>query len=135
MFFVDPSLSQFSVWCCNTPSVCICLVHNALFVCMCSVCNALYIYMFFVRNSCSVRQIRICICSVCHALLSVWLVIISSFCKSQTGGFFYVFIQHWFICRPSDSTVSEDAGIDPRTVATLTLAVRRSSRSARSHPH
>jgi hypothetical protein len=27
-------------------------------------------------------------------------------------------IQHCFICRPSDSTVSEDAGIEPRTVAT-----------------
>jgi hypothetical protein len=31
------------------------------------------------------------------------------------------FIQHCFICRPSDSTVSEDAGIEPRTVATLAL--------------
>jgi hypothetical protein len=29
---------------------------------------------------------------------------------------FYV-IQHCFICRPSDSTVSEDAGIESRTVA------------------
>ncbi len=27
---------------------------------------------------------------------------------------------------PSDSTMSEDAGIEPRTVATSTLAVRRS---------
>jgi hypothetical protein len=26
-------------------------------------------------------------------------------------------IQHCFICRPSDSTVSEDAGIEPRNVA------------------
>jgi hypothetical protein len=40
--------------------------------------------------------------------------------------------QHCFICRPSDSTVSEDAGIEPRTVATLALAVRRSNNSARS---
>ncbi len=31
-------------------------------------------------------------------------------------------IQHCFICRPSDSTVSEDAGIQPRTVATSALA-------------
>ncbi len=30
-------------------------------------------------------------------------------------------IQHCFICRPSDFTVSEDAGIEPRTVATLAL--------------
>jgi hypothetical protein len=39
-----------------------------------------------------------------------------------------------FICRTSDSTVSEDAGIKPRTVATSALAVRRSNHSARSHP-
>ncbi len=44
------------------------------------------------------------------------------------------FIQHCFICRPSDSTVSEDAGIEPRTVATSALGVRRSSHSATSHP-
>jgi hypothetical protein len=32
--------------------------------------------------------------------------------------FFYIgyFIQHCFICRPSDSLVSVDAGIEPRTV-------------------
>jgi hypothetical protein len=41
------------------------------------------------------------------------------------GGFFlYIFffsyiIQHCFICRPSDSTVPTDAGIEPRTVATV----------------
>ncbi len=39
-----------------------------------------------------------------------------------------------FICRSSDSTVSEDAGIEPRTVATLAVAVRRSNHSARSPP-
>ncbi len=43
-------------------------------------------------------------------------------------------IQHCFKCRPSDSTVPEDAGIDPRTVATSALAVRRSNHSARSYP-
>ncbi len=32
--------------------------------------------------------------------------------------FFYVLIQHGFICCPSDRTVSEDAGIEPMTVAT-----------------
>jgi hypothetical protein len=36
-------------------------------------------------------------------------------------------IQHCFICRPSDFTVSEDAGIEHRTVATTALAVRRSN--------
>jgi hypothetical protein len=44
-------------------------------------------------------------------------------------------IQHCFIRRPSDSTVSEDAKIEPRTAATSALAVRRSNQSARSHPH
>jgi hypothetical protein len=44
-------------------------------------------------------------------------------------------IPHCFICRPSDSTVSEDAGIEPRTVATMALTVRRPHHLARSHPH
>jgi hypothetical protein len=46
------------------------------------------------------------------------------------GGFLIFFmsdIQHCFICRPSESTVSEDAGIEPRTVMTTALAVRRSN--------
>ncbi len=34
----------------------------------------------------------------------------------------------------SDSTVSENAGIEPRKVATKALAVRRSCHSATSHP-
>ncbi len=38
------------------------------------------------------------------------------------------------VCRTSDSTVSEDAEIEPRTVATTALAVRRYNHSARSHP-
>ncbi len=40
--------------------------------------------------------------------------------------FFSYYIQHCFICRPSDSAVPTDAGIEPRTVATGALAVRRS---------
>ena len=50
-------------------------------------------------------------------------------------------IQHYFICRLSDSTVSEDAGIEPRTVSTSVLTVRRLTSwldlilsFARSHP-
>ncbi len=39
-------------------------------------------------------------------------------------------IQHCFVCRPSDSTVSEDAGIEPRTVATWALTTL----GYRSHP-
>ncbi len=34
----------------------------------------------------------------------------------------------------ADSALSEDAEIEPRTVATSTLTVRRSNHSARSHP-
>jgi hypothetical protein len=40
--------------------------------------------------------------------------------------YFMYFIQRCILCHPSDSTVSEDAGIEPRTLATLALAVRRS---------
>jgi hypothetical protein len=53
--------------------------------------------------------------------------------KGDFFGFFSFFmydIQHCFICRPSDSTVSEDAGIETRTVATTALAVRHSNHSA-----
>jgi hypothetical protein len=49
--------------------------------------------------------------------------------------FFSYCIQHCFICRPSDSTVPTDAGIEPRTAAIGALAVRRSNHLARSHPH
>jgi hypothetical protein len=47
--------------------------------------------------------------------------------KNKTNLFFifmYV-IQHCFICRPSDSAVSEDAGIEPRIFATLALTAGR----------
>jgi hypothetical protein len=58
-----------------------------------------------------------------------------------TEGFFGFFllctisycIQHCFFCRSSDSTVSENAGIEHRTIATLAVAVRRSNNSARSY--
>jgi hypothetical protein len=47
---------------------------------------------------------------------------------STTLFFFFSYnIQHCFICRPSDSSVPTDAGIEPRTVATCALAVRRSN--------
>jgi hypothetical protein len=44
---------------------------------------------------------------------------------------FLYYIQHCFICRPSDSTVPTDAGIEPRTVATGALAVRRTKLTTR----
>jgi len=46
------------------------------------------------------------------------------------GGFFSFCsynIQHCFICRPSDSIVQTDTGIEPRTVATCALADRHSN--------
>ncbi len=43
------------------------------------------------------------------------------------GVFFSYYIQHCFICRPSDSTVPTDAGIEPKTVAIGALTVRRSN--------
>jgi hypothetical protein len=44
------------------------------------------------------------------------------------------FIQSCFICCPLYSTVLQDAGIEPSTVVFRTLAVRRPSHSAKSHP-
>jgi hypothetical protein len=46
---------------------------------------------------------------------------------------FNVLIQHCFIFCPSDSTMSEDAGIEPKTIVTSALAFRSSIYSARSH--
>ncbi len=46
--------------------------------------------------------------------------------KRGIFGVFFLFvydIQHCFFCCPSDSTVSEDAEIEPRTVATTALAL------------
>jgi len=40
---------------------------------------------------------------------------------------FMYYIQHCFICRPSDSIVPTDAGIEPRTVANGVLRVKRSN--------
>ncbi len=45
--------------------------------------------------------------------------------------FFMYLIELCFICRPSDSTVAENAGIESMTVATLALVVRRSNHSAK----
>jgi hypothetical protein len=72
-------------------------------------------------------------------LCLVMLISIGSFRRTFKGDFFLFFtfmyvIQHCFIWHPSDSTVSEDAGIEPITVATLALTVRRSNHLARSHP-
>ncbi len=69
-------------------------------------------YLFYVRS------IRVsCVIFVIHLFLKYFL------------GDFLLFsynIQHCIICRHSDSTVPMDAGIEPRTVATGALTVRRS---------
>ncbi len=51
-----------------------------------------------------------------HRIIIIIIFFLSIYC-----------IQHCFICRPSDSIVSQDAGIEPRTLATSALAVRRSN--------
>ncbi len=48
-------------------------------------------------------------------------------------GFLYVHFPTLLHLRPLDFTVSEDAGIEPTTVVTLALAVRRSNHLAISH--
>ncbi len=62
---------------------------------------------------------------------------IEMFMLFVTGGFIWIFsmycIQHGLICRHSHSTILKGAGIEPRTVATSALAVRRSDHAARSH--
>jgi hypothetical protein len=67
---------------------------------------------------------------VCLVILTVRLSRNDVASKVEFFGFFLLMyvILHCFICRPSDSTVSEDAGIEPRTVATLALTARRSKR-------
>jgi hypothetical protein len=83
-------------------------------------------YLIFQVDPVSFRYIK---------FLSLFTIILILLCSWSF--FFYVpyCIQHCFIYRPSDSTVSEDAGIEPRTVATSSLAVRLPNHSARSHPH
>ncbi len=55
--------------------------------------------------------------------------------KKWFFGFFIFCIQHCFICLPSDLIVSEDAGIEPRTVETSALSVSRSNHLARSQTY
>jgi len=41
--------------------------------------------------------------------------------------YFMYSIHHCFICHPSEPTVLADAGFDPRALAKLALAARRSN--------
>ncbi len=67
--------------------------------------------------------------------IDVFIIFIIQINYNGNGGFFSVLSSTLLLLTPSDSAVSEDAGIEPRTVATSALAVRRSNHSARSHPH
>ncbi len=49
----------------------------------------------------------------CSQLLCVQNHTFCLFNRGIFGFFMYVLIQHCFICRPSDSTVSADAGTEP----------------------
>jgi hypothetical protein len=69
-----------------------------------------------------------------HAAVPLKSLIKKSFQRGNVFGCFLVMyvIQHCFICRPSDFTVSEDAGIEPRIVVTLALTARHSNHLDRS---
>jgi hypothetical protein len=71
----------------------------------------------------SVRHRNVLVCSDTSLSLFIFFYFFYFFLYF----FFSYYIQHCFICRPSDSTVPTDAGIEPRTVATGALAVRRSN--------
>ncbi len=80
------------------------------------------------------RRIRQQIASVCAACGSTLLAYTAhAVAKTKQnrnffkGEFFLYVIQHCFICHPSDSTVSEDAGIEPRPLA---MTARRSNHLA-----
>jgi hypothetical protein len=96
------------------------------------------------NRSPQVRMIRQTITSVgqCHEIFYFKLFIlrnkfflISWFHKTIQIFLRMYFSQHCFICRPSDYTVSEGTGIEPKTVATSALTARRSNHSARSQSH
>ncbi len=56
--------------------------------------------------------------TLCNAYELHYIIIEMGSLKGRFFRFFLFMynIQHRFICRPSDSTVSEDAGFEPRTV-------------------
>ncbi len=76
--------------------------------------------------------------SVSPKPLSILLWPFQIFSKIKKGDFFFFFLLYVRYSTlphlpPLRFPVSEDAGIEPRTVATLALTARRSIHSARSH--
>jgi hypothetical protein len=72
-------------------------------------------------------------------VLEKYLLLINYLRKEFVDTVFFLsflsyYIHHCFICRPSDSTVPTNAKIEPRTVATSALAVRRCNHWTISHP-
>jgi hypothetical protein len=57
----------------------------------------------------------------------------SLYCKGESYWIFEVLYSTLLHSRLSDSTVSEDAGSEPRTVAMFAFTVGRSNQSVRSH--
>ncbi len=61
-------------------------------------------------------DLRFCCCVLLFSKGDFWVIF----------SFFYArYTPPCLICRPSDSTASEDARIKPRTVTTLALTTRR----------
>jgi hypothetical protein len=68
-------------------------------------------------------------------VLSVYALIVFNIIFTRgIFGIFQTFIKPCFFCHPTESSVLEEVWIEPRTVATLALEVKRFSHSARSHP-
>jgi hypothetical protein len=87
--------------------------------------NTLAFFCLFCKLSSYIFTMYRQLCSLSRALDIVLLLPIPVILY-RGGGWFFGFLMY--------CTVSEDAGIEPRTVATSALTVRRSYHSARSHP-
>ncbi len=91
--------------------------------------KSLFVRIYWRRNT-EIRALHI-ICTLVVKSKDISIVIMIIYKQGEFFSFFCMyFIQHCFICRPSDSTVPEDPGIEPRTVATFALAVKRSNHAA-----
>ncbi len=86
----------------------------------------------------SVGNLRILSSHSLRQILAMWIVPCG--CSSIDiwifflGGEGFFYIQHCFICHPSDSTVPTDAGIEPRTVCNWCICSQTLWPLCRSHP-